>query len=260
MNRENVLRRTAGAAAATTILFAAGAARADGWVFRITPYMWATDVGVDATLGGKQIVDETIPAGDLVKKLDMIVQGRVEAQKGAFGAMVDVFDVTLSDAKSGVALPQGAGQADLSANMGMTIIDVEGIYDRGGDRQGLVAVYGTRILDERATVDATFHLATGSTETKRYETNDWIFDGLVGVRFSHWFTPHWGMQMQADASTGQTNYTWSVAPALGYAFGAHRQFGVNAGYRRMEINFKDDGDLETRMTLSGAVLGFRMSF
>jgi hypothetical protein len=253
-------RRAAFAAAALALVLSAGAARADRWIFSVTPYAWATDVGVDATLGGRQVIDTTIPVSDLLSDLNTIFQGRLEAQHGEFGAMVDLFDVTLTDEVSGLALPQGAGRADLTSDVGMTILDVEGVYDHKGDHQGLAILYGTRVLDERATIDASLNLAAGPTVAQTYEIDDWLVDGLVGARFSQRFGRHWGYQMQADASTGGTDYTWSVGPTLSYAFGKYGQYGVNAGYRHMVVDFEDNGDLNTQMTLTGAVLGFRVSF
>jgi hypothetical protein len=68
------------------------------------------------------------------------------------------------------------------------------------------------------------------------------------------------MQMQADASTGGTDYTWSVAPALTCTLDKLGRVGIDAGYRYMKIDFKDDGSLDTQMRLSGAIIGLRTSF
>ncbi|HET6347791.1 MAG TPA: hypothetical protein VFH88_01780 [Candidatus Krumholzibacteria bacterium] len=260
MSRMFTIRQGVFVLATAALLSGAGAAHAEGWVFSIIPYAWATDVGVDVTVNDTKIVDKDIPVSDLLKDLNFIFQGRLEAQKGEFGATTDVFDVDLSDDKYGVLLPQGAGTADFSSDMGMTIIDVEGFYDRGGDRQGLVLLAGARILDERSTIDATVHPAMGASFTKTYETDDWIVDALIGARFGHRFTRHWGVQMQADASTGQTDYTFSLSPTVGYAFGTKSRFGVNAGYRYMKVDFEDTGNVNPQMSLSGAVVGFRLSF
>jgi hypothetical protein len=47
---------------------------------------------------------------------------------------------------------------------------------------------------------------------------------------------------------------------LSYSFGTLDRFGINAGYRVMQIDFQDDGNLDTGMTLSGFLLGLRVSF
>ncbi len=242
------------------VLPIAGAAHADDWRFSVTPYAWATDIGVDASLNGRQVVDKTIPVSDLVDDITFMFQVRLEAQHGDFGAMVDLFDVSLSNDVKGVPLPEGAGSADLSSDIGMTILDVAGVYDHTRTGRGFAVFAGTRLLDQRATIDATMNLTNGPSVAQHYETDDWLTDALVGARFTMHFSPHWGVRMQGDASTGDTDYTWSAGPTLSYAFGNQGRFGVSAGYRYMKVDYKDNGSLDARMTLSGADVGFRVSF
>src|SRR5688572_27512381 len=158
-------------AAAVALLLCAlpGVAGAGDWKWSLTPYAWATDIGVDARIRGTQVVDAEIPVDDLIEDLDTIFQARLEGQNGRYGMLVDLFDVTLSDAVTGVALPQDAGQADVASDMGMTIFDAAGFVDLKGDpRMGLSVLGGTRILDERATVDATFTTASGDVIAKSW--------------------------------------------------------------------------------------------
>lgn len=248
--------------ALATTLLAGGAAtaRAGNLKWTITPYAWATDVGVDVKLDGRQVMDETIPVGDLLQDLDTIVQLRLEAQYKAHGVMLDLFDVTLSDQERGVALPRGAGSADLDSDGGMTILDLAGIYDPRGDRQGVAFLYGTRILNERATVDGVFRLNAGPTLNESWDTNETYVDALVGVRFSKRFSRSWTWQMQADVSAGGTDYTWSTNPSLTYAFGTTGRYAINAGWRHMHVDFEDGNGVEPAMSLSGALLGLRLSF
>jgi len=247
-------------AAALSLLTVSIPAHAADWGFTATPYMWATGIGVDAQLDGREVVSKDIPVSDLLEDLSTIFQMRLELTYGAFGLAADGFDVSLESEKNGVALPGNAGTADLDNNGGMTIVDVAGTFDPAADRSGFGLLAGTRILNQRATVDAILEPAPGIEVAQRYETHETLVDGLIGARFRHRLWRGLGVQMQADASTGGTDYTWSVAPSLTYAFGPVGRYGVEAGYRRMQIDFQDDGGLDTQMTLSGAVLGFRLSF
>jgi len=247
--------------AAVLSLFALTApARAAAWGFTLTPYMWATGVGVDADLAGRQVVDKDISVNDLVKDLDTIFQMKLEVTYGRFGLYADGFDVNLSNDKNGVTLPQGAGSADLSSTAGMTIVDVAGTFDPIGERSGLALVAGSRILNDRATVDATIRPSPGGTALQSYDAHETLGDALIGVHFRHAVWGRFGMQMQADASTGGTDYTWSVAPALTCTLDKLGRVGIDAGYRYMKIDFKDDGSLDTQMRLSGAIVGLRTSF
>jgi len=59
-------------------------------------------------------------------------------------------------------------------------------------------------------------LTGGATVAPSYGADDWLFDTLVGLRFGQVVSRHWGHRLEADVSTGGTDYTWSVAPALRY--------------------------------------------
>lgn len=262
MNRKTLRKTftsTMAAALGVALSWTSGVAHAEDWKFDITPYAWVTDIGLDATLGPREI-DKQIPASDLLKVLDTIFQGRFEAKRGSFGAMVDIFDVTLSDELSGIALPSGGGKADLMSDMGMTILDVGATYDPKGDGQGISFVLGSRLLNERATIDASFGSSSGSSVSRTFVTDDWMVDGLAGVRFRQHLSRHWGFQILADVSSGGTDYTWSVSPQMSYAFGRAGRYEVTAGYRRMVVDFQGDGSVDAQMTLSGALLGFRIAF
>lgn len=255
-------RRAAAGGAALALLLCggAGAAHAGDWSWSLTPYAWLTDVGVNVTLDGRDVVDEQIPVGDLIEDLETIFQLRFEVQNGAWGVMGDLFDVTMADGAEGVALPNGAGEADVDGDVGMTIFDLAAFHDAGGDHQGLAYFGGVRILNERASADATFRPAGGAPVARQYETGDTMVDALVGVRLSRRFARQWGWQMQADVSAGGTDYTWSIGPTLSYAFGKLGRYGIQAGYRRLTVDFQDEDGIDTRMTLSGFLLGVRTSF
>ena len=68
------------------------------------------------------------------------------------------------------------------------------------------------------------------------------------------------MRAQADVSGGGTDLTWSLTPSIAYGFGDSEQFAITAGYRRMDIDFKATGPVDSKMRLSGLLLGLRTSF
>jgi hypothetical protein len=245
---------------AMTALLLAAPAHAGNWRFHLTPYAWATDMGVDVKLDGRQVLDKDIKVTDLLEDLETIFQARLEVTNGSFGVLTDVFDVTLADEANGASLPQSAGTADVTSKIGMTILDLAGTFDPKADRQGFGLLLGTRILDERVQLDATLMPAAGGSISQSHDEDDTMVDVLAGARFSKRFASSWGVQMQADASTGGTDYTWSLSPSLTYAFGRYSRYGINAGYRVMQLDFKDEAGVNTRMKLSGALLGFRISF
>lgn len=247
------------AAVAAALLCAADAAQARDWKWSVTPYAWATDVGVRVDVNDRAVVDETISIADLMEDLDTIAQVRVEAQNGAHGVYLDLFDVTLSDDATTVTLPRG-GTATFSPEMGMTIAELAGLFDPRGDQQGFQLLYGARILNQRAEIDATFDPVAAPTIDRRYDIDDTMIDALLGIRFIHHFNARWSIAAKADLSAGGTDLTWSASPTIAYTLGETGRYTVTAGYRYMEVDFATTEKVEAEMTLSGFVAGFRIAF
>lgn len=249
-----------------TLLASAAAGRANAqtandWQWTATPYVWATDVGVDVKLDDRQVVDETVKFQDLLESLDAVAQFRLEAQHGAHGAMLDIFAVELSEDGSRVALPGGSGAAaTLDSKVTMTILEAGGTYDPRGDGEGISFLYGTRVLYQKAEIDGRFELGPATTLERDYDISDTLIDGLLGVQYTHRFSPRFSTQSRLDISAGGTDLTWSAGSLLSYAIGKRGRYAVSAGYRRMTVDFKDDGALSADMTLSGFMAGLRASF
>jgi hypothetical protein len=250
----------AAALGALSVLAASGA-RSEEWKWSITPYVWATDVGVDVEIVDRRVVDETIAFDDLVEDLDAGALVHLEAQRGAHGVMFDLFDVRMSDEGDRVALPgAGGAEATLDSEIGMTIFEAAGIYDPRGDQRGFGLLYGTRILRQSADLDFEFALPDGSTVNRGLNADDTFVDGLLGVRYVLPITDRWTLAARVDASAGGTELTWSAGAAVAYAFGESRRYALTAGYRTMTVDFDTQDSTDVDMTLSGILVGLRVSF
>jgi len=240
------------------LVLLAGVAQAQNepWRVTVTPYLWATDVGIDIDLDGRSVVSETIPVDDLIDDIDLTFQGHLEAVRGAHGVAFDLFYVSMSDSTGNFPLPESAGDGSLDWQMDMTLADLAGVYDPGGDGRGVSFLYGLRLIDQRADADATFQTSSG-TQHESYGGSDTWVDALLGVRYRAQLTQNLGLMAQLDASTGGTESTWSASPSLTYSLGS--SFALVAGYRHMEVDFGEQDGLDSRMTLSGPVLGLRAS-
>lgn len=258
--RRTNLTLFAAALLASLCLAGPAPAHAGDWKWSVTPYVWATDVGVDVTIQDQRVVDDTIEFQDLLDDLDWAAQLHVEAQHGAHGVMFDYFGVKLSDEDSRFALPMPAGaEAVLDSTIEMSIIELGGIFDLGGDQQGFELLYGTRILTDRATLETEFDLGS-ATMTRHDESSDTLADALFGVRYQKQLSRRWGCLVRTDASTGGTDLTWSAAAAAGYTLGDSGRYMLTAGYRYMSIKYDVDEPVEATLTMSGAFTGLRLSF
>lgn len=246
--------------AAAIALAAGGTAHADDWRWSVTPYLWAADVGIDVEVRDQTLMDATIPFEDLLEDLDSAALVRVEAMRGEHGFALDLFDVGLEDVARR-PLPDGpGGELVLDARIGMTLFDLAGVYDPEGDGKGLAFLYGARLLNQREDFTAERHAGEDPEEGRRFEADYTYVDGLLGLRYAGTLAGRWDYEFAADVSTGGTDLTWSIAPAIGYSFGARNQYHVTAGYRHLAIDFDSGPAIDLDMTLSGFLAGFRFSF
>jgi hypothetical protein len=252
---------TALVALAALPVCAAAPVAAGEWKLSVTPYAWATDVGVDVAIDDDALIDAEIDVMDLLEDVETIAQGRFEAQRGEHGVMFDLFDVQLADDESRVALPSGiGGEAVLGSEMGMTIIEAGGLYDPRGDQRGFTLFYGTRILAERAEISARIEGENAADTRASYELDDTLADGLIGVRYVRALSTRWSLVMRADLSAGGTELTWSAGPAISYAFGEDQRYAITAGYRHLVVDFDTEEAVDAEMALSGFLAGLRITF
>jgi hypothetical protein len=259
--REHTIRMFGGviAASSTMLLVASRPALAQEWQWNVTPYVWASNVGVKVSTDTRQIVDRDLAFTDLLKDVDMTAQARLEAQRGRNGLFVDFFGNRLSkDAQVSLAQMSGA-PASLSSSVGMAIVDTAGVFNPTGDRQGLTLIYGSRILIQRASVDAQITVPQTPVVSEHKDLNKAKIDALAGARFSQPVSRHLTALLHADASTGGTRYTWSGGAGLAYAFGRSR-YTLIGEYRRMQVKVDGDSSTEGTLTLSGLVSGVNIRF
>lgn len=250
--------RVTAAAVAMALSTTAGA---DDWKFTVTPYLWATDVGINLTIADQELVDAVIPFEDLLGDLKVVAQARAEAMRGEHGISLDLFTVRLADDNDVYTIPGGpGGTLTLDSETGMTILDVAGVYDADGDGFGLSLLYGTRIINQTSDIDAEYAPGSGATTMASYDANDTFVDALLGLRYVDQLPGNWHYEVAADLSAGDTDFTWSVAPSVGYTFGARDQYALTAGYRHMVIDFETHPPTDMDMTLKGFLLGFRITF
>jgi hypothetical protein len=250
--------RTKTALCASLLLAGAAYADDDDWSWNVTPYAWATDVGVQVGVDDRQVLDHEIPISEIMDDLDWTTQVHVEAQRRAHGVLFDLFDVDLSS-EDQIAVPQAGGAtAAINSDIGMTIADLGGIYDPRGDRQGFSLVYGTRVIQEEEKIDAWF--TYDPSRVKTYEGEDTLVDGLFGIRYTKRLSNRLSLLSRADVSAGETDHTWSMGGALDYALGKTGRYSATVGYRRMVFDFEDEDGIDTDMDLSGAFVGLRISF
>jgi len=244
-----------GAAAFATAL----PATAEEWNWSLTPYIWATDVGVNVAISDKVLVDETIPFDDLLDDLDAAFMVRAEGWHGNFGFAIDLFSVGLADDDQRFPLPGGNGdEIVLDTKTDMTILDIVGLYAPRGDGDGFALRYGTRVINQRNELQA--QLPARGAVSASYDSDETLVDALLGFRFARKLGQRWSYELAADVSTGDTDLTWSLGPSFGYTFGRGNRYELDVGYRHMVVDFDDATPVDSQMSMSGVLLGLSFDF
>jgi hypothetical protein len=81
---------------------------------------------------------------------------------------------------------------------------------------------------------------------------------MIGVRYSGRTSDRWSYRLRGDLSAGGTELTWNAIAGVGYTFGKTGKYTALAGYRYMDMEYKEDdarAEVETHQVLSGAIVG-----
>jgi hypothetical protein len=240
------------------------AARAQEWQWSVTPYMWASEVGVDASINDHEVLEREADLADVLDSLDFMVQVHFEGQKGRHGLLLDLIYNDLGDDDRRFPLNESnGGEVVVKGDLEMTILEAGGIFNPRGDGGGFAFLYGARVIDLDEELDARYELGDGSTPGRRYSASTTLLDGMVGARYVGQLSERWSFHLRADASAGGSELTWNAWTGVGYAFGAAKQHAFLAGYRYMEIEFEEDdarAELELQNKLGGFIAGVKFGF
>jgi hypothetical protein len=248
------------AIASATAAMAGGTASAEEWQWTVTPYVWATDLGLNVTVADRSLVDAEIAFEDLVDTIDSAALVRVTGMRGEHGMSFDLFNVELVDA-GGIELPgQPADTLTVDAAVRLTILDATGIYDLDADGEGFALTYGARVIEQRNRIDIALERSDTTRDSRSVDSTETLIDGLVGFRYTRTLPRNFRYQFAADVSTGDTEYTWSAGPTVGYTFGDGDRYDVMAGYRHMVVDYDTAEQVDSDMSMSGPFFGFRINF
>ncbi len=245
-------------------LIPAAAAQASPWQWSVTPYMWLSEIGVDASINDQEVLEREADLADVLDDLDFSFQLHAEGQRGRHGLLFDFYYSDLGDDDKRFALPGGViGEIVAKGDLEMTLIEAGGLYNPRGDGGGFTVLYGARVVDLDEEIDARFVLDPGVIVNRTYEASATLVDALVGARYVGALSDRWSFHLRADASAGGTELTWNAWTGVGYSFGAGGRYALFAGYRYMEIEFEEEdqrAEVESQVKLGGFITGLKFGF
>lgn len=256
----------------TTLLLAAtlgvtSGAAADELEWTIAPYVWLADTGLDVTINDDPVLGTTVPFRDLVDKLDTAIMGHAEVRGRQFGGFVDIFYIKLSDQRIRPVGPRGPilGELVVDSDLKLEFYELGGLYRiarPGPGRAAFDVLLGVRRIESDAGLVITLPGPGAGQITRGTDVSE--TDVFGGVRVIGRFNDRWGYKARVDYGGGGSDGTLNLFASVGYTFGQTGLFGVDVGYRYMQLKLSqsraDDSRTRTETTLSGPLVGFIFSF
>lgn len=225
-------------------LLPAAQARADeGWQWVSAPYLWGSSIKTDLNEDAPPIGNET-SFGDVISKLDMAFQMRVEGQGERFGAFGDFTYISLSDGNSGAAF-------DTDGSLETTVIEAGGVWNVSPERyQGLDVLVGLRYI--KADLDVEIDPVNSAQASVTTGMEKSFTDGMVGLRYTAPLSDRWNLITRVDGSWGQSDGTVNASLMAGYKM---EKGSLMFGYRYMDMELGESGR-SVDVTMSGPVIAF----
>lgn len=229
----------------------------DEWEFVFTPYAWLLSVDGSANIKGQEsIVDESF--SDIWDTLNLVVEGKFEARKGPWAAIVDF---TYAEMEVDAEL----GSIDIETQTDMTLVFGGAMY-RFIDQPRVAEQGGL-------TVDGFFGIAYTSLDVDLEVSGgpdasggeSWV-DPMIGLR-SHWyFSEKWGASLESliggfDLFDGSDLVTMNTA-VMSRHYGPYKTLFF--GWRTLDIDYDNDesgsDEFAMNVNINGPIIGFGFRF
>ncbi len=233
----------------------------DRWTFTMAPYLWATSLDGNASVGGVD-ADVDLSFGDILDDLAIGGMLLVDVQRGRFGIAVNGVFARLE--------PEGElGPIQLDVTNDTTWIGVAPYYravewtyrtSPSGRPMRLVVepLAGIRYTNLRIELDGTGPRGNGRQVD---QSEAWV-DPIVGSRFILDLADNWTLSGEADIGgfgVG-SDLAWNVQAFLGYKTSlAGQPLTLAAGYRALSQDY-EDGRFKWDVTTQGPILGVVLRF
>lgn len=218
------------------------------WHFVLAPYVWFTGIKGAVSVRGLPEVPVDQSFTDLIKDLDIGLQGRFEARKDRMGLALDLMYVNLGVPVSG----RLGAQSDLQVDVRQLVTEGFAFYrvrhaSRSDNPSYVDVLVGARYFGVSS------RLENDALETSK-QTLSWV-DGLAGLRFRAPLGAKFALLGHGDVAGFGSDFTWTVSGDL--AFRASDRWYLGAGWQHMDIDY-DSGEDHDRKRFDIALDGPRV--
>ncbi len=222
----------------------------DDWQFEIAPFLWATYLRYDASVGPIGASGD-VDFFDLASILDMGFSLHAEARKNRFGVFLEGSYISSSaDDRAKVGpIPILGVKADLE--MELTQVTLGGMYRLGEPGRTLDLMAGVRYT--RLDADMSIGPFIDASVTKDF------LDPMVAARFRWDFEEKWRLALRGEAGGFgvDTELTWGLQGTIGYRL--RDNVVLEVGYRYFDMEL-EKGPLHLEQQVHGPIIGLAISF
>jgi len=232
---------------------------ADGWSFRLAPYIWGSSTeGAFAHERLPVTLHTSKSFRDSLEELDAGAMGAFEARKGRHGLLLDgqfaKLATTVYAPVAGTALPVRLKTRTTSGLVAWRYGMVE------GDATHVDLVAGVRLWSARVRMAYAVPVPTPPPVPQQYagqQSHRWV-DAQVGVKGRHGFDNGVFVGGWVLAGAGESDLSTDLMLLAGYDI--NERLAVIAGYRRLSTDFETSGGFRFDTTMQGPGLGIEYRF
>ncbi len=231
VNTHSGYRKFGATALAAGIVAAGPAAAQDEWDLSFAPYLWATGIDGDATIGNATVPLE-VNFSDIVHVLDGALLGHFEARKGDMGLFGDFIYLA----------------TDPEDNVEVDTIILEAGYLHGRDSGSGITGWeaGVRYWDFETTI------AFQSLPTLN-RSESWT-DFFIGYRRERPMGENWRSVVRGNIGAGGSDLTWGLDLTYLLDFDNGNSFAV--GLKWLDIDYEKENNFGIDAHFFGATIGY----
>jgi hypothetical protein len=221
--------------------------QAEGWNFKLSPYIWATSLKGTASIGPVS-GDIDLDFGDILSNLEMALMLNFRAEKDLWAIQADG---VWADLESDIT----SGAVRTTVGSTMWIGSLNGRYRFADDWEALA---GVRYFRQ----DVDINVTAGGPGVSASAKADWI-DPVVGVAFNKSLSDKWSVQVQGDIGGFGVGSDFAWQAWLNFDWRFSRVGSLALGWRHLDWDYEEGSGL-TKFTydayLSGPVVGVTFRF
>ena len=241
----------------TTEVVAIEEATPRNWSFELEPYLMATSIDGDASLGRTTGLNVAVDFSDILETLQMGAMVHFEAHHNSgFGVWVDYAFMDLAQDTDG---PLG-GVIDVGVRQ--AVLEVFGLYRQPLAMGRIDYMLGARWWNNDFDLEVNPSFLAGSASTDM--SQDWV-DIVVGANWLYEFRPNWSVKARGDIGGFGLESDFTATAALGFEYTISELMSLDVQYKATWVDYEDGetgvkGSFAYDTVTHGPIIGLKFKF